>query len=66
MYCAIVVDHIKRISESFVVKKQGGFRRGRGCVDQIFAVGQAVERVLHHSEGVNEFAWPFPLEWNQK
>ncbi len=26
--------------------EQGGFRRGRGCVDQIFAVRQVCEKYL--------------------
>ncbi len=31
---------------SYLLMMQGGFRRGRGCVDQIFAVRQVCEKYL--------------------
>ncbi len=36
--------------------EQGGFRRGRGCVDQIFAVRQVCEKYLAK---VKEDFWAF-------
>ncbi len=35
-----------KITDKSVGDEQGGFRRGRGCVDQIFAVKILVEKYL--------------------
>ena len=37
-------------------KEQCGFRQGRGCMDQVFAVQQVCEKYL--SDGKDEF-WAF-------
>ena len=34
------------ITEGRISEEQGGFRRGRGCVDQIFTVKMLVEKYL--------------------
>ena len=36
MYARILVDRIRRMTGGLIVERQGGFRAGRGCVDQIF------------------------------
>ncbi len=43
-------------TEVVICDKQGGFRRGRGCVDQIFAVRQVWEKYL--AKGKDVF-WAF-------
>ncbi len=35
-----------KITDKSVGDEQGGFRKGRGCVDQIFAVKMLVEKYL--------------------
>ncbi len=42
--------------------EQGGFRRGRGCVDQIFAVRQVCEKYL--GKGKEVFCSFMDLEKN--
>ena len=34
----ILVDRVHRVTGSLIDDKQGGFRAGRGCVDQIFTI----------------------------
>ena len=37
-------------TESKVMEVQGGFRRGRSCVDQIFTIRQLSEKVLEKNK----------------
>lgn len=41
-----MIHSIKRITDSLVGKDHGGFREGKGWVDQIFALGQVMEKNL--------------------
>lgn len=45
MYNRIVIVYVKVISETFVVKEEGGFRKGRACVDQTFSLRYIMEKV---------------------
>ena len=38
VYGKIIIERVMEITESRISEEQGGFRRGRGCVDQIFTV----------------------------
>src|SRR5215469_2260738 len=38
LYGRVVIDRVKNLTEGLVGEEQRGFRKGRGCVDQIFAV----------------------------
>ena len=38
------LDRVRRVTEGLIDDKQGGFRSGRGCVDQIFALKQIIEK----------------------
>ena len=38
------------VTEGKVNKEQGGFRKGKGCVDQIFAIKIMVEEYLGKGE----------------
>ncbi len=50
----MLIKRIREDTEGMIRDEQGGFRRGRGCVDQIFAVRQVCEKFL----AVLEF-WAF-------
>ncbi len=39
----ILTERLMEVTEGTVSKEQGGFRKGRGCVDQIFAVKMLVK-----------------------
>ena len=39
-------DRVIEITERRISAKQGGFRKGRGCVDQIFTVKMLIEKYL--------------------
>ena len=36
IYAGIVIDRVCRLTGGLIDDKQGGFREGRGCIDQIF------------------------------
>src|SRR5215469_9421182 len=38
LYGRIVIERMRGLTEELVVEEQGCFRKGRGCIDQIFAV----------------------------
>ena len=40
----ILVDRVHRVTGGLIECEQGGFRAGRGCVDQIFALKQIGEK----------------------
>ncbi len=37
---------MQRLTEEEISEEQGGFRRGKGCVDQIFSFMMVVEKIL--------------------
>ncbi len=43
-----------QITGSRVSEEQGGFRKGRGCVDQIFSLRMTVEKMLMKGKKVYE------------
>ena len=46
VYGRIVIERVMEITEGRISEEQGGFRRGRGCVDQIFTVKMLSEKYL--------------------
>ena len=46
VYARILTVRMMEITESRVSEEQGGFRKGRGCVDQIFTVRMTAEKYL--------------------
>ena len=46
IYARIVSDRLRVVTDSVLMDEQGGFRMGRGCVDQVFAVRQVTEKVI--------------------
>ncbi len=46
VYGRILTERLMEIAEGKVSEEQGDFRKGRGCVDQIFAMKRLVEEYL--------------------
>ena len=46
VYGRIIIERVMNITESRISNEQGGFRKGRGCVDQIFTVKGMAEKYL--------------------
>ena len=46
VYTRILDGRVRSITESKVMEVQGGFRRKRRCVDQVFMIRQLSEKVL--------------------
>ena len=44
LYGRVVIERVKNITDGLVGEEQGGFRKGRGCVDQVFAVKGLCEK----------------------
>ncbi len=42
MYGGILIERLMEVTEG-EVSEEGGFRKGRGCVDQIFAMKMLME-----------------------
>ena len=40
----ILVDRVHNVTEGLIDYEQGGFRAGRGCIDQIFTLSQKGEK----------------------
>ena len=40
IYAGIIVDRVCKLNEGLIEYEKGGFRAGRGCVDQIFKIKQ--------------------------
>ena len=50
VYGRIVIDRVRGITEQLISEEQGGFREGRGCVDQIFTVRILAEKYLERGK----------------
>jgi len=46
VFARVLNDRVKGLTEGSVMDEQGGFRSGRGCIDQVFAVKQVVEKMI--------------------
>ena len=46
IYARVVCDRLRVLTDAVLMDEQGGFRVHRGCVDQIFAVRQVIEKVI--------------------
>ena len=56
LYGKVLIRRISDSTEGVICEEQCGFRRGRGCVDQIFAVRQVCEKYLAKGK---EVFWGF-------
>ena len=52
VYARIVSDGVKILMDELVMDEQGGFRAGRGCIDQVFAMRQVIEKVIEKDNGI--------------
>ncbi len=51
---------MQRLTEEKIGEELGSFRKGRGCVDQIFCFGMVVEKIL--AKGIKLYAAFMDLE----
>ncbi len=56
VYGKVLIKRVREGTEGMIRDEQGGFRRGKGCVDQIFAVRQVCQKYLAKSK---EVFWAF-------
>ena len=52
VYGTILINRIRDNTENVIAEVQSGFRRGRGCTDQIFIVRQICEKYLGKGKDV--------------
>ncbi len=45
-YGKVIIGRVQRLTEEKISEEQGGCRKGRGCVDQIFSFRMVVEKIL--------------------
>ena len=46
LYGRMLIKRVKDGTECIIGEEQSGFRQGRGCMDQVFAVRQVCEKYL--------------------
>ena len=46
IFCKILLSRIERAIDAVLRDEQAGFRKGRGCTDQIFALRNIIEQCL--------------------
>ena len=52
LYGRVIIERVIECTEEQLSEEQGGFRRGRGCVDQVFALRSIVEKYLEKKREV--------------
>ena len=52
VYSRVLINRIRDKTENVITEVQGGFRRGRGCTDQIFILRQICEKYLGKGKDV--------------
>lgn len=52
VYGRILIKRVRGCTEGMIGEEQCGFRSGRGCVDQVFAVRQLCEKYLEKGKGI--------------
>ena len=52
VYGRVLINRIRDRTERVILEVQGGFRRGRGCMDQIFVVRQICEKYMAKGKDV--------------
>ena len=55
IYAGILVDRIRRVTEGLINDEQGGFRAGRGCVDQFLTLKQIGEKAIEKKRSICGF-----------
>jgi sorting nexin-29 len=44
IYAKIITQRFKTISETTLLEKQNGFRKGRSCTDNVFDIKQTIQK----------------------
>src|SRR5215469_2667489 len=44
MYGRILIERVRALTDNLIGEEQGGFRKGRGCLDQVFVVKSLCEK----------------------
>ncbi len=57
VYGRIFTERLMEVTEGKVGKEQGGFKKGRGCVDQIFTIKRLVEEYLGKIKSCMQLLW---------
>ena len=52
LYGRILIERVIYCTKEQLGEEQGGFRRGRGCVDQVFALRTIIEKYLETKKDV--------------
>ena len=52
VFARIMQDRLQVIAERMLPESQCGFRKGRGCVDVIFAARQLIEKSREHADSL--------------
>ena len=52
VYDRVLINRIRDKTENVIAEVQGGFRRGRGCTDQIFIVRQVCKKYIGKDKDV--------------
>ena len=52
LFGRVLIKRVRAGTESAIGEKQCGFRQGRGCMDQVFAVRQVCEKYLENGKDV--------------
>ena len=53
VYGRVVIEKVRELTERLVGEEQGGFRQGRGCVDQIFVMNQLSEKYVSKGKSLH-------------
>ncbi len=46
VYGTVIIERVQRLTEEKISEEKGGFRKGRGCVDQILSFRMIREKIL--------------------
>ncbi len=50
VYRKVITERVQRPTEEKISEEQGGFRKGRECVDQIFSFRMVLEKNIREKE----------------
>ncbi len=57
VYGKVIKERVQRLTDEKISEEQGGFRKGRGCVDQIFSFRMVVEKNIREKEKTMLLSW---------
>ena len=52
LYGKVLIKRVRAVTECAIGEEQCGFRQGRGCMDEVFAVRQVCEKYLTNGKDV--------------